>query len=277
LAFPVLLRDQPEGQPISYDDYYFFEQLYQTTELGNSYTYPGIFSFYGPGPDNQTTRGVIKIADTTDSVANPAPRVNAQIDWIGPITATDLFYSTYVGMMGSNQLGLYGGEFGPGATGCVIGTEGVGTVTPRDATGPITLKRIITSMACFASENGVTPIPCPNVTGPLPADDTGDKITTDPQLQTPRGPAGGQVFNMDVPGITYDTTQPIITSDIIRVRYNFVTYAVDSDGKTVISQKVPYFVRLSCRFFNGTANLVPVNVVDNSINLGTTPITWNLQ
>jgi hypothetical protein len=274
LAFTILSRDEDEGHPTGYyDDYYNLEQISELVETNYDY-YPGLFSFTGPGPETDTRQHTITIANTNASVADPTNSVAAQVDWGGSFTATDLLYSYYVGIVGSTQLGLYGGEFGPGSNGCVIGTEGVGTVTPRNATGPITLKRFITSLACYAGPTGHTPIACPIATSTLPSDDTGTNVETNPQEQTPRGPAAGQIFNMDVPGITYSENP---NTDIIRVRYNFLTYAVDSDGKTVISNLVPYFVRLSCNNSNGVAQLLPVSLLDNSVGSGTTPISWNLQ
>ncbi len=271
LDFVILSRDQPEEQPIEYDDYFFYEEADQLEAPGYDY-FPVTSSFYGPGPNTPTRKHTITIANTTDSVAYPAPKVNLQVDFSGAVIATDLGYPIYDGMMGSNQLGLYGGQFGSN-NGCVIGNEAVGTVTPANSPGPITIKRLVTSLACYTGASGSTPTSCPYPQSSLPADDTGNLIATNPQEMTPNGNANGQVFNLDIPGVTYENTD----SNIIRLRVNFVDYAVDTDGKTVISQKVPYYIRISCSNATGTAQLIPVNPTDNSWGNGTTSILWNLH
>jgi hypothetical protein len=79
---------------------------------------------------------------------------------------------------------------------------------------------------------------CPIANG---ADDTLDLITTNPQNVTPGDSANGNVYNLDTPGVI----DPLATTPI-RVRYNFMAYAVGPDGVTQISPNLSYYVVLSC-------------------------------
>jgi hypothetical protein len=152
--------------------------------------------------------------------------------------------------------------------GCIAGNELVGAVDPSTFTGNVTIKREIVSVACYLGS-------APQQNCASPGDDTGDWITTNPQENTPGGPANGHVYNLDAPGIN-DLQN---SSSPVRVRINFQAHAVGPDGATSISPTVSYYVRLSCmNNSSGVAQLeYDASSSDNQINLGTTPTTWNLQ
>jgi hypothetical protein len=106
-------------------------------------------------------------------------------------------------------------------------------------------------------------------------DDTGDWFTTDPQQNTPGGNANGHVYNLDGgPGVIDPPS-----ANPVRVRFNFVAYAVAPDG-TKISPELNYYVRLSCQNnSSGVAEFVtePDITGDNQIGLGTTKTTFDLK
>lgn len=87
-------------------------------------------------------------------------------------------------------------------------------------------------------------------------------------------PINGQVFNIDVPGVTYPNGLP---NNIVRQRVNFVAYVVGSDGRTVISPAVLYNIRVSCKNPQSVPFLSNDVSGDNAFGLGSTPITWDLQ
>lgn len=184
----------------------------------------------------------------------------------GKISPTDAEATNYKAVVGSLKLGIMAGQLGVNNA-CFGGNELVAAVTPSTATGPVTIKRAVTSLGCYI---GSTPDPnCPP-----PGDDTGDFYTTDPQQITPGGSANGHVYNVDTPGEIFRSANPTVE----RIRYNFNAMAIGPDGSTSISPNLSYYVRLSCvTNASGVAELNNDVTGDNQIGLGTAKTTWNLQ
>lgn len=174
------------------------------------------------------------------------------------VSSNDSAGTLYQGLVGTRSLGMLAGQLGP-SNACVAGNELVGVVTPSTSTGPATIKRFVVSVACYVGSQQVQGSKC--VTG----DDTGGMITTNPS------DAGGDIFNLDLPGVYNPTATPA------RLRVNFIAYAVGPDGVTPISPTISYFARISCLSNGIAAFSYDANPGDNQIGLGTTSLTWNLQ
>jgi hypothetical protein len=224
-------------------------------------------TFYGVNAG--FTSGDVQATDEgcTAQGSGPLTTVSATVtlNSSGQVSATDAASTLYKGTVGTLNLGLLVGKLGVN-NGCVIGNELVGAVQPSTFTGSVTVKRTLNSAGCY---QGSTAVSCPETP---PADDTGDMITTDPQENTPGGPANGHVYNLDVPGVL-DTS----TTTPVRVRFNFTAYAVDANGNT-LSPNINYFVTISCK--NGSSGVAQLSTDvsgDNQIGMGTTKTTWNLQ
>jgi hypothetical protein len=138
----------------------------------------------------------------------------------------------------------------------------VGAVQPSTSAGPVTVKRTLISQGCYQDSSAIS---CATGLG----DDTGTLITTNPQ------DGGGNVYNLDLPGVTFNRSG---ATPIVRVRYNFLAFAAGPSG-TSISNFVSCFVRLSCyQDANGVAHFsYDANSDDNKIGLGTTSTSLNLN
>jgi hypothetical protein len=163
---------------------------------------------------------------------------------------------------------LSGGPLGPviysDARGilCSVAVELIGSVTPSDYSGTITLQRdIVNGSGYFGSSyNGYSP------SGP-------DNSNPNVEVTTPTG--GGHVFDLDAPGINGSAL-------INRVRTNFQETAVlavpGSQAGQQVGSGLQYYTRSSCGV-DGNGNPVISTTVpgDNQAGNGTTPLTWNLQ
>jgi hypothetical protein len=159
---------------------------------------------------------------------------------------------------GTDQLGFFVG--GPSPAGCLAGTEMVGFLAPSSYTGQINLHRTVLSIACY---NGSTAASCGSAG---PDDSDAAHLDSDPQS----GGSQGKVYDIDTPGLLPSSSTPQ------RFRVNFEEYAALPDG-TRISPPLDYYVVLSCsRDLSGVHFVLDVQN-DNTIGLGTTPLSWNLQ
>jgi hypothetical protein len=183
------------------------------------------------------------------------------------VSVTDSASILYKGTIGNLKLGTQAPTTVVNNA-CVAGSELDAKVEPSTASGPITIKRFINSEGCWLGSNLTS---CQHPLG----DDTGDWFTTDPQQNTPGGNANGHVYNLDGgPGVIDPPS-----ANPVRVRFNFVAYAVAPDG-TKISPELNYYVRLSCQNnSSGVAEFVtePDITGDNQIGLGTTKTTFDLK
>lgn len=160
---------------------------------------------------------------------------------------------------GGNKLGDY-------AT-CLIGVQFTGAVTPNTYTGTITLRRMVTSLACYL---GSTAEDCG--LGTPPFNDTSDQtlLDTDPQS----GGSNGKVYDLDGPGVDGSTVSANTTK---RIRVNFQEYAVDSNGNQV-SPNFDWFAAVSCTAdSSGTVSFASDVSGDNQVGQGSTKTSWNLQ
>ena len=155
------------------------------------------------------------------------------------------------------------GEF----AGCSIGVEFAGAVSPTTYTGAITLKRKVTSVACyFGNTSQDCGLP------PPPFDDTSNAslLDTDPQS----GGSAGKVYDLDSPGIDGSSLSPDTTK---RIRINFTEYAVDAGGDQV-SPDFNWFARVTCtENSSGTVSFGSDVSGDNQVGNGATKTSWNLQ
>jgi hypothetical protein len=168
---------------------------------------------------------------------------------------------------------------------CGVGVEIVGTVSPSNYAGTITLRR---SMAASAPPGalyiGQEPYDTPYFTQPpyrpANADDTSDPRLLDAAPQSCTTTNGitscstGRVYDIDAPGIG------LMSADIYRYRANFIEYAVLGNGGSTVtaSTNFAWWARVSCtQDQNGTLLLSTDVSNDNKAGTGTTPISWDLQ
>jgi len=149
--------------------------------------------------------------------------------------------------------------------GCGIGYETIGSITPSNYTGTVTINRIVSSDKVYTNTTEITADE-----EPPGYNDTSSVVYQDQNPQS--GGSAGKVYDLDAPG----EHPPAIDGNVYRLRVNFYTYAALPDG-TIISPNYNFFVRISCQLLG--PGYVFVNDVpgDNQIGMGTTNTTWNLQ
>ncbi|WP_324968358.1 hypothetical protein [Mycobacterium sp.] len=160
---------------------------------------------------------------------------------------------------------------------CAVGAELIGTVTPSNYTGLVTLRRMIANMSPPGElYQNQTQYYAPYFT-PTAGHGPGQDDTSDPQLidnDPQSGNSNGKVYDIDAPGIG------LSTPDIYRYRGNFVQYAVLGDRTSTlqVGSNFPWWARVSCTQ-DAQGNLLLSQDVagDNQAGAGTTPITWNLK
>jgi hypothetical protein len=166
-----------------------------------------------------------------------------------------------------------GGPFGSqisinagGEKACAVGVELVGTVTPSNYSGTITLQRNFLGRAGYIGSS-----PAPGVPPPGP-----DNSNIEFEVTTPTAP-GGHVYDLDAPNINANTL-------VSRARYNFQEYAVlgvpapPPNNPPQVGPSFAYYARMSCGTdANGNPAINNTVPGDNQAGIGTTLLTWNLQ
>ena len=144
--------------------------------------------------------------------------------------------------------------------------EFVGIVTPSSYTGQLQLHRTKLSSATYTQSSVL------EQQSNAPIDDTDPTAHRDDDPQS--GGSAGKIYDWDTPGRQGGT----LANSPYRLRANFSEFATLSDGVTVISGPLNYFVRISCKFSStGSPTLATSVTNDNRVGSGTTVLTWNLQ
>jgi hypothetical protein len=164
----------------------------------------------------------------------------------------------------NSEVGTY--NLGPIiATGqaCSIGYQVTGAVTPSTYAGTINLVRTMGGVS-YTGSTGQT------VANTYPS---GTSDTSKPQYEDTNPQSGGSngvVYDLDAPGVV-----PAV-SQVGRIRYNLDENAQLPDG-TYVSTEVAFYVRVSCNW-GSTGNSFRNDVTgDNTLGMGVTKTSWNLQ
>jgi hypothetical protein len=146
---------------------------------------------------------------------------------------------------------------------CSVGYQATGAVAPSSYTGSINLVRTKSGVGYTGSTGQTVDHTYPTGTGDTSPPQFEDK---DPQS----GGSNGKVYDLDAPGVA-----PAV-SQVGRIRYNFFENAQLPDG-TYVANEVGFYVRVSCNW--GSAGNSFRNEIsgDNTLGLGTTKTSWNLQ
>lgn len=179
------------------------------------------------------------------------------------VSGDDSALSNYQAATGTTNLGNFTNI--SAFHGCGIGFETVGTISPSNYTGNVTIHRTIVNQGFYTNSTD-------SGGEKTNYDDTSPSGFRDDNPQS--GGSAGKVYDLDAPG----AHPPGINGNIYRYRTNFYTYAT-LPNNTLISPSPGYFfyVRLSCQWLG--PGYVFINDVpgDNQIGIGTTKTTWNLQ
>jgi hypothetical protein len=179
----------------------------------------------------------------------------------GFVAMDNAAYDLYDVTFGTTALGVQAQ-----VTSCFAGMQFTGAVNPSTYTSNLTLKRNRLSYATYIQ--GSTLSGSSNTS----TDDTSTSNFRDDNPQS--GGSNGKIYDVDGPGASGGTS----SNGTYRFRANFSEYAVDSNGITVSTAPVNFFVRVSCSFDSGgNAHLVSDVPNDNQIGTGTTKTSWNLQ
>jgi hypothetical protein len=190
-----------------------------------------------------------------------------------PVESTESSqWGTFTGQVGGSNPGLgaeiyYNGS--PQPSSCVVGVELVGTVTPSNYAGPVTLQRSIVGDAAFL---GQVSYQDPNLRPPGPEFTAGSLLNNIVGSGAP-----SDVFSLDAPG-TGPGQSPSAPE---RFRVNFSEYAVLGDQNAQgpqVGAAFPYYVAVSC---GGTSSAPALDTTyvangDNAAKAGTVPLTYDL-
>jgi hypothetical protein len=156
---------------------------------------------------------------------------------------------------------------------CRTGVEFKAKVTPSNYTGSVVLRRTKVS---YGAWDGSTLIPVTQGTNPVyvPSPDNSPAVWRDDDPQS--GKVKGFVYDLDAPGPVDMFTD---LNHTFRIRQNLSEYAVlDSEQNSVsVSAPLPWYSAVSC---TETANGPVLDTTvggDNQANVGTVPLSWNLQ
>lgn len=171
--------------------------------------------------------------------------------------------STYTSASGSSNLGTF---FSTGTIATHMwrtNVEIVGTVTPSNFMGMITLQRQVDAFITYADTSQI------NSGGPFA--DTSDTKLRDDDPQS--GGSSGKVYDLDGPGLKNTDSNPV--GSILRTRRNFRQWATLNGLK--VSDDFLWFSRISV-VKNSDGDALNSDVPnDNIAGPGTTNTTWNLQ
>ncbi len=203
----------------------------------------------------------ISVGSTSFPVTSAAPTAAVTQRTSGTVSTDDAASSNYQNLEGTTNLGPI---IGSGAlTGCFMGSEDVGTITPTNYTGSVILHRFIVQQSNYINSGSAGG-------GVTNQDDTANSIYRDDDPQS--GGSNGKVYDLDAPGLN----PPNVDGNTYRSRFNFYAYAALPDG-TKISTNFNFYVRLSCTKTASGYQFVNDVPGDNQIGPGTTALTWNLQ
>jgi hypothetical protein len=178
----------------------------------------------------------------------------------GTVSSDDAAIINYKAAEGTTSLGAI---IGTGAlTGCFLGNEMVGAITPNTYSGTVTLHRWIQNDADYTNST--------NTGGVTNEDDTSASAYRDDDPQS--GGSAGKVYDVDAPG---KNNLPV-DGNTYRYRGNFYAYATLPDG-TRISPYYNYYVRVSCKKTSSGYQFVNDVQGDNQVAAGTTLTSWNLK
>lgn len=177
----------------------------------------------------------------------------------GAAATDDAARDAYKSETGTYNLGTFVGTNGF----CSIGYEAAGSITPTSYTGTINLVRTKGGAVYTGSTGQTLQTSYPN----------GTNDTSPPQLEDTNphsGTSNGTVYDLDAPG-----TSPAV-SQVGRIRYNFFENAQLPDG-TYVATEIGFYVRVSCNWGSAGNSFRTEFSGDNTLGLGTTKTTWNLQ
>lgn len=144
-----------------------------------------------------------------------------------------------------------------------MGYQATGIVTPSSYTGAINFVRTMSGKS-YTGSTGQTL----DTTYPSGTDDTSQARFQDNDPQS--GGSSGKIYDLDAPGVI-----PIV-SQVGRIRYNFNENAQLPDG-TYVANEVAFYVRLSCNWGSTGNSFRNEFTGDNTLGMGTTNTSWNLQ
>jgi hypothetical protein len=232
---------------------------------------------------SSTANNIILEADYGDSSA-PLTSQQFSVVWVtislqatNPPIENDAELAQFQGLVGGSaaaQGGLGAEIFYNGSTapfGCSVGIELVGTVTPSNYPGLVSIFKSIVGAAIFDGQNPDTT----GMAGTIPRPDNIASTDADNVVGAGRP---GMVFDLDPPGVG------AVSSDGApeRFRTNFQAYATLGDFGSVAPQAsavFPYSVAVSCGGTLDAPALDPTYFAngDNSASGGTINLTYNLK
>jgi hypothetical protein len=185
----------------------------------------------------------------------------------GSVSSDNAGLSAYSTDLGTSDLGVF---LNSGANSehiwRVAGVEISGALIPASHIGLVVIHRTIIESRSYIGNNS-TPFQTitnqPDTTAASQRDD-------DPQS----GGSGGYVYDLDAPGVGTTSSAPVGT--IVRRRVNFVQY-MTVDGKVLSHPILSWYARQSIIKTSSGDQLLNDISGDNSVGLGTTALTWNLQ
>lgn len=222
----------------------------------------------------QEWQGQMCVSDNMTPNCNPQnPYASASVSVVtatisqktsSTVSTDDSALTAFQNATGNTNLGAK--IFAGNVQGCGIGFETIGTITPSNYTGNVTLHRTLLNQKLYVNSTDAGGERGPNV------DDTSPSNFLDVNPQS--GGSAGKVYDLDGPSLAPAS----FDGNVYRYRTNFSADATLSDG-SIASPSPGYFfyVRFSCQLVG--PGYVFVNDVpgDNQIGLGSTPTTWNLQ
>jgi hypothetical protein len=213
-------------------------------------------------PDPEGGPSPIAIGNISFAVTSAAPTATVTQRTSGTVSSDDIASSNYKTTVGTTNLGLI---IGSGtSTGCFVGFETIGSITPSTYAGNVTLHRTIASGATYTNSTS---------TGSPPP---GTDDTSDPHLRADNPQSSnpvGKVYDLDATG----PQPPKVDGNTYRIRTNFYAYAALPGGTIISSQNYSFYVRASCTKTASGYQFVNDVPGDNQIGAGTTKTTWNLQ
>lgn len=191
-------------------------------------------------------------------------KVDLSLRTTGTASTDNSASTNYSGCIGSTNLGtlLVSG-------GCThiwsTGVEVIGTVTPSNFAGVITLHRLIVDKRSYDDMTLIdSQSNAPDDSDPTFRDD-------DPQS----GGSSGKIYDLDAPGTGSTSQTPI--NGIRRRRVNYRQWATLGNSGAKVSSDFTWYTRVSIIKTSNGDQLRTDVTGDNVAGAGTTNLTWNLQ
>jgi hypothetical protein len=208
--------------------------------------------------------------DTSSEVTAPTAPVGIfsvvlALRSFGSVSTDNTALSTYSSTYGTTSLG---GFFSMG-TGDNVWREGVeitGTVIPSSFTGAVVIHRKIIALRLYI-DNDSTPYQTL-----INQDDTSLAEFRDADPQS--GGSAGRVYDVDAPGLGTGSGAPV--GSIVRIRVNFYQYTT-AGGITLPQSTLYWYLRQSIIKTSSGDQLLNDISGDNTVGIGSTALTWNLQ